>query len=106
MSHCICIYHVRIQDRGQLPDFICKIFDKYSNRVQGPPKKIKKTIINNLFVKQADGSFRMDLDNNIIVEARSQIERTEDARNERGMPRTVCFCARPRADADMIIDLD
>ena len=48
----------------------------------------------------------MDLDNNILVDARSQIERTEDARNERGMPRTVCFCARLRADADMIIDLD
>ena len=31
----------------------------------------------------------MDLDNNKIVEARSQIERTEAARNELGMPRTV-----------------
>ena len=70
----MCLYHVRIQDRGQLPDFICKIFDKYSNRVQGPPKKIKKTIINNLFVKQADGSFRMNLYNNKTVKARSQIE--------------------------------
>ena len=101
----MCLYHVRIQDRGQLPDFICKIFDKDS-KGNSPSNKLKRTIINNLFVKQANGSFRMDLDNNIIVEARSQIERTEDARNERGMPRTVCFCARPRADADMIIDLD
>ena len=113
MFHCILfciymyiyIYHVHIQDRGQLPDFICKIFDKDS-KGNYPSSKLKRTIINNLFVKRADGSFRMDLDNNIIVEARSQIERTEDARNERGMPRTVCFCARLRADADMIIDLD
>ena len=70
------IYHVRIQDRGQLPDFICKIFDKDS-KGNSPSREFKRTIINNLFVKQADGSLRMDLDNNIIVEARSQIERTE-----------------------------
>ena len=73
MFHCICIYHVRIQDRGQLPDFICKIFDKDS-KGNSPSSEFKRTIINNLFVKQADGSFRMNLYNNKIVKARSQIE--------------------------------
>ena len=84
----MCLYHVRIEDRGQLPDFICKIFDKDS-KGNYPSSELRRSIINNLFVKQADGSFRMDYDNNIIVEARSQIERKEAARNELGMPKTV-----------------
>ena len=85
-----CIYHVRIQEKGQLPEFIVQLFDKESKN-KPDQRKIKLSIINDLLEKQPNGQYQMNLQNNKIVEARSQIERTEAARNERGMPRTVCL---------------
>ena len=70
----LCIYHVRVQEKGQLPEFIVQLFDKESKN-QPNQRKIKSSIINNLLEKQSNGQYQMNLQNNKIVEARAQIER-------------------------------
>ena len=84
----LCIYHVRIQEKGALPDFIVQLFDKESKN-RPDARSFKSSIINNLLEKQSNGQYHMNLQNNKIVEARAQIERKEAARNEQGMPKTV-----------------
>ena len=95
------MYAVHIQESGQLPDFIVKAFDEESKKADNP-RKYKSSIINNLFVKGDDGSFTMDLQNEKIVAATTEVERKEAARKEKRMRKTVFLASVFNGRADLL----
>ena len=89
-----------MQDAGKLPDYIVDMFEAQSKKAENPTK-FKRDIVNNLLVENKDGSFSLDVKNNIFKEAETNFEEKKASTGMHGLQKNTFIASRFSGNVDL-----